>query len=160
MKKIGAILFLTVVLISCQNSENKEVENAPTTASLLFDIEGVYTFSDTLSKCYLTLEIAKEIELYTYNLKTTTRSLSGEISLEENEDNDAYFLILNGIEWSEYYGALDENSEPIDQDIELPVGLEGTIVENEITIQNYGNSMNSYLQLVECDVKYIHLKKQ
>jgi hypothetical protein len=160
MKKIGAILFLTVVSISCQNSDKKEVENAPTTASLLFDIEGVYAFSDTLSKCNLTLEITKEIELYKYHLKTTTRSLTGEISLEENEENDAYFLILNGIEWSEYYGALDENSEPIDQDIALPEGLEGTIDENEIIIQNSGNSMNSYLQLGECDVKYIHLEKQ
>jgi hypothetical protein len=148
MKKIGAILFLTVVSISCQNSDKKEVENAPTTASLLFDIEGVYAFSDTLSKCNLTLEITKEIELYKYHLKTTTRSLTGEISLEENEENDAY------------YGALDENSEPIDQDIALPEGLEGTIDENEIIIQNSGNSMNSYLQLGECDVKYIHLEKQ
>jgi hypothetical protein len=160
MKKIGAILFLTAVFISCQNSEKKEIEDSLSTETLLFDIEGIYTFSDTLSKCNLTLEITKEIEVYKYNLKTTTRSLTGEISLEENEENDAYFLILNGIEWSEYYGALDENSEPIDQDIALPEGLEGTIDENEIIIQNSGNSMNSYLQLGECDVKYIHLEKQ
>ncbi|MFT6138457.1 MAG: hypothetical protein ACJA0U_001233 [Salibacteraceae bacterium] len=160
MKKTIQILLLTLVLISCQNSEKKEIENSSSTETLLFDIEGIYTFSDTLSKCNLTLEITKEIELYKYKLKTPTRSLKGEISLEANKESDAYSLILNGIEWSENYGALDQNSEPIDQNVALPKGLEGTIDKNEITIQNYGNSMNSYLQLGECDVKYIHLKKQ
>ena len=160
MKRVIQTLFLTLFLTSCQNSENKEIENSSSTEKLLVDIEGVYAFSDTLSKCNLTLEITNEIESYEYKLKTPTRSLAGKISIEENKENNTYNLILNGIEWSEYNGALDENSEPIDQNVSLPNGLEGTLDKNVITIQNAGNSMNSYLQLGECDVKYIHLEKQ
>ncbi|MFT4663755.1 MAG: hypothetical protein ACI9XB_000696 [Gammaproteobacteria bacterium] len=160
MKRVIQTVFLTLVLTSCQNAENKEIQNSSTTQKLLADIEGVYAFSDTLSKCNLTLEITNEIESYEYKLKTPTRSLTGKISIEENKGNDTYNLTLNGIEWSEYYGALDENSEPIDQNVSLPKGLEGTLDKNVITIQNAGNSMNSYLQLGECDVKYIHLEKQ
>jgi hypothetical protein len=160
MKRIIQTLFLTLFLTSFQNSENKKIENSSSTETLLFDIEGDYSFSDTLSKCDLTLVISNEIEYYEYKLTTPTRSLTGKISLEANKDDDTYNVLLNGIEWSEYYGALDDNSEPMDQNVSLPIGLEGTLGENEITIQNYGNAMNSFLQLGECDVKYIHLRKQ
>jgi hypothetical protein len=160
MKSLIQTLLLTLFLTSCQNSENKKIENSSSTEKILLGIEGVYTFSDTLSECNLTLVITNEIEFYEYKLTTPTRSLTGKISLESNNEDDTYNVLLNGIEWSEYYGALDENSEPIDQNVSLPIGLDGTLDKNEITIQNYGNAMNSFLQLGECDVKYIHLRKQ
>lgn len=128
----------------------------------IFDIEGTYTFKDEPSKCDLTITIFKADGDYKYKLITTERNLSGGISLELNERKDGYYINFKGIEWSEYEGAIeaDENENEVEKEVELPTDLNGLIYEGEITIQNSGNAMNYYVKLAECDVKYIHLKKE
>ena len=54
-------------------------------------------------------------------------------------------------------GALDEEGNPIEENLSLPQEISGELNENEIIIQNYGNAMNYYMKLGECDVKYLYL---
>lgn len=56
-------------------------------------------------------------------------------------------------------GGIDLEVETTEDDLSLPQDIVGVLYENEITIQNYGNAMNYYVQLGACDVKYIHLIK-
>ena len=114
---------------------------------------------DSVAKCFLELKIYRKGENYNYKLNTPTRNFSGELTLKLDEKNDGYYITINGIEWTENLGSLDEEGSPLDENIKLPQGLEGFLRENSITIQNYGNSMNYYMQLGECDTKYIALVK-
>lgn len=125
----------------------------------LFEIAGIYKFNDEVSACFLVLEIAEGKEHYTYKLKTPARNLAGNISLKPGEDKDGYYITIDGIAWAENLGALDDEGSPVQEDVGIPQGLEGYLRENSIVIQNYGNSMNYYLQLGECDTKYIELEK-
>ena len=148
----------SAVLESETKQEKSEIN--PNLESELFVIEGIYFFYNDVSKCSLRLDIVKENEYYRYNLKTNTRNLSGSISLNLNEESDGYYVSLDGIEWSENDGPLNAEGAPIEGNIILPQGIKGSIYKAEIVIQNYGNAMNSYLQLGECDEKYILLKKE
>jgi hypothetical protein len=165
------ILFLLFLCFSCKwkeeevSSKREEKMNIPANQPSI-NIEGVYVVfnePDEAEKCAITITIQKAGEEYNYKFKTESRSLVGKVSLELNEDKDGYYITFEGIEWSEYEGELvmDKDGDyHAKEELELPVGINGLIQENQITIQNYGNSMNSYTQLGECGKKYIILKKQ
>ena len=38
--------------------------------------------------------------------------------------------------------------------------IEAQIIDDELIIQNYGNAMNNYHHIKDCNVKYIHLTKK
>lgn len=136
----------------------KEINNLPK------NIEGIYKTknnSDEIEICNLTIKITKKNGEYFYNYKSESRILNGKVSFSRNiEDNETY-IILEGIEWSEYSGDVsnqdDENYE--EKELELPNEIGGLFNENEITIQNYGNAMNYYVKLNDCGKKYIEFKK-
>jgi hypothetical protein len=44
--------------------------------------------------------------------------------------------------------------------METPVDIGATYVKDTLTIQNYGNAMNSYTKIEECGRKYIQLIKK
>ena len=92
-------------------------------------------------------------------MNTNTRKLSGIAKIDLNERKDGYNITFENIEWSEYLGAIDPEGETSEEDLPLPQDIGGVLYKNEITIQNYGNAMNYYVKLGECDVKYIHLVK-
>ena len=126
------------------------------------NIEGIYKTENSENKietCNLTLTITKKNGKYSYNYKSESRTLNGKVSFYR--DIDEAYITLEGIKWAEYEGDVtnqdDENYE--EKDLELPIGIEGSISENEILIQNDGNNMNYYVKLNDCGVKYIHLKK-
>ena len=126
------------------------------------NIEGVYKTENSENKietCNLILTITKKNGKYSYNYKSESRTLNGKVSFYR--DIDEAYITLEGIKWAEYEGDVtnqgDENYE--EKDLELPIGIDGSLSENEILIQNDGNAMNYYVKLNDCGVKYIHLKK-
>jgi hypothetical protein len=126
-------------------------------------IEGTYVVinePEESDQCAIKIIIKKASEGYIYKFKTETRSLSGKLSVEATERKDGYYINLEGIEWSEYEGELNDDGEAKATDLALHTGINGVIQDNEITIQNTGNSMNYYVKLEDCGKKYIRLKKQ
>ncbi|MDI9311485.1 MAG: hypothetical protein QM535_14830 [Limnohabitans sp.] len=164
------ILLCTLLLaLACKERESKNNTTpktktvAPISNESVFNIEGIYkidTDSAETAYCNIEISIKKVNKEYHYELKTEKRKLSGVVTLKHNEQNNGYYITLEGIEWSEYEGSLDKEGEAKEDSLELPVGIQGVLSNNEITIQNYGNSMNYYVQLSDCDEKYIILEKK
>ena len=166
---VAAVSCILLLFSSCTNinSNTKKVIAAPILEKRQSGnsdkIEGTYTVindPNEVEKCTLTITIKKGAKGYVYDFKSDSRSLTGKVSLEENEDKNGHYITFEGIEWSEYEGELDEDGEPKSKEpLELPVGLNGVLEQNQITFQNYGNSMNYYVQLADCGKKYIVLEK-
>ena len=51
-------------------------------------------------------------------------------------------------------------SETDSKQLEIPVGIGANYATDTLTIQNYGNAMNSYTKISECGRKYIQLIKK
>jgi hypothetical protein len=77
-------------------------------------------------------------------------------------DGDETYIILQGIRWHKNLGMLQDDEDASEmEDREPTYGLELFWFDGELTLQNYGNSMNYYLKLAECyDDKYINLERQ
>mgnify|MGYP003585327353 CR=1 FL=1 len=131
--------------------------NIEKSRKLLFDIEGEYFFKAETTGCKMNLTLYYANNQLKYKLKTNTREISDNATLQLNERKDGYYITFENIEWSEYLGALDEEGNPIEENLSLPQEISGELNENEIIIQNYGNAMNYYMKLGECDVKYLYL---
>ena len=93
-------------------------------------------------------------------LVTKTRDLTGAAEIELNKKKDDYYLAPNNLEWSENEGALNVEGEPIEADIKLPTDVQAVLYKDEITIQNAGKAMNNCVEVGECDLKYIILKRK
>ncbi|RUT69691.1 hypothetical protein D0817_13795 [Flavobacterium cupreum] len=125
--------------------------------------EGIYTSED----CDLSVQITKTKEGYAYFLQTSTRKVNGKATIAQNESGEKY-VTLEGIQWDDYEGDISNeeekdsvsNPEKTAKDMEIPVGIDASYVKDTLTIQNYGNSMNSYTKISECGAKYIRLVKQ
>ena len=133
-------------------------------------IEGVYETqpeSDNNDECQISIEISKTKTSYSYFLKTKIRELKGIANLTTNESGEK-IIVLEGIEWDEYEGDIsreEENDSIADsgtnsQELKIPVGIGASYTKDTLTIQNYGNAMNSYTKLSECGRKYIQLIKK
>ena len=127
-------------------------------------IEGIYKTEineNEIETCNLTIKITKKNGEYYYNYKSESRNLNGKVSFSRNIEENEIYIVLEGIEWSEYSGDVsnqdDENYE--EKELELPNEIDGLFNENEITIQNSGNAMNYYVKLNDCGKKYIEFKK-
>lgn len=181
--KITSILVCFLIFISCNEEKKTNLANkkkieqiviaypkpaitdtvVKTKSSIkktIFPIEGKYVIEKDDSSCEISLVLSYNRDQLVYKLTTNTRTLADRAEIELNEHKDGYYLTLTNIEWSENEGALNEEGEPIDPDVTLPTEVQGLIQKNQITIQNAGNSMNYYVQIGECDAKYIHLIKK
>ena len=178
--KTAPLLLCVLIFISC-NEENKTnhrskekiekivnaepkqaktdtlVKTKSTIKKTKFPIEGTYVTEDDDSTCKMKLTLSYKADQLVYKLTTNTRTLTDKAEIELNEHKDGYYLTLKNIEWSENEGALNDEGEPTNPDITLPTEIQGALEKNQITIQNAGNSMNYYIQIGECDLKYIHL---
>jgi len=126
----------------------------------LFNVEGSYSLEPSNSDCKFDLTLYRQKGQLRYKLVTKSRNLTGAAEIELNEKKDGYYLSLKDLEWSENEGALNDEGEPIEEDIEIPTTVQGVMYKDEITIQNAGNSMNYYVKIGECDLKYIILKRK
>ncbi|WP_291147744.1 hypothetical protein [Flavobacterium sp. UBA7680] len=177
MKKYYCLFVTLILLSSCSDKKPAAATEANIPKDTIAlqtnknesSIEGIYQTQleeNDSGDCKISLEISKTKDVYSYFLKTKTRQLRGIANFTTEETGEKY-LVLEGIKWDEYEGDIsheEENdsisdSETSSKELEIPVGIEASYVKDTLTIQNYGNSMNSYTKLSECGRKYIRLIK-
>ena len=175
--KITIITFSLLSLSAC-NDKSKIVAKESNPKEVAIDstyknnesIEGLYKTQpdpNSTDECEMSVEISKVKNDYVYFLKTKLRKLKGKATLATNESGGK-IIVLEGIQWDEYEGDIsreEENdsvadSEANSQQLEIPVGIGASYTKDTLTIQNYGNAMNSYTKLSECGRKYIQLIKR
>lgn len=170
-------ILIVIILLSCNNKAETVVENnkpviADTiqTKKIQESIEGFYETKDdpdNTGECAISVEITKEKDGYLYFLQTKLRKLKGKATFTANESGEKY-LVLEGIKWDEYEGDISNEEETdsisdsntASKELEIPVGIGAGYVKDTLTIQNYGNAMNSYTKISECGRKYIQLIKK
>ncbi|RZJ54314.1 MAG: hypothetical protein EOO44_05490 [Flavobacterium sp.] len=127
-------------------------------------IEGIYSTqadSNESSECKISVEITKTKDGYSYIFKTKSKNLKGVAEL--TEESGEKILVLKGIKWDYYEGEMsdEEGSDSIsDKEPVIPVDIGASYVQDTLTIQNYGNAMNSYTKIEDCGRKYIQLIKK
>ena len=125
------LLILTLFIISsCGQTRKKDI---------LEDYSGTYK-TDAAKGCAIELIITKQTDGYHYKIKTSTRNQEGLLEVAKIEQT--VYVRFNGL----------LGTEPKDE-------IEGQYTNNSIVIQNYGSSMNQYLNFSECDIKYLELLK-
>lgn len=170
LNKITIVLFSTILISACNDKKAESVtqkSNSDTIVKLEIakideSIKGVYKANG----CDISVEITETKDGYHYFLKTNVRKVKGKATFSTNESGEKY-LVLEGIKWDEYEGDIsneEENDSVADSkpkpELEIPVGIDASYVKDTLTIQNYGNSMNSYTKISECGEKYIQLIKK
>jgi uncharacterized protein (DUF2225 family) len=136
-KWLVTLLALSICSYVHVNAQNRSKTQATV------KIAGTYSTvneEDDIGKCDIKVVISKQKDGYYYDLRTDKRHKKGKVKLTKSD--------------AQYISFMD-----------LPAGenngdLHGLLTENEILIQNTGNSMNEYTRLSECDRKYIRLVKQ
>lgn len=113
--------------------------------------------------CDMSVRISKIKGHYVYSFNISGKTRKGKVTVQWGKGKEDTYITFEGIEWAEYEG--DISNETDDQrsskpQMKLPVGVSGQLSDKEITIQNYGNSMNYYVVFAECGQKYISLVKQ
>ena len=125
-------LLLTVLALSC------------TSQKVVKSNEGVYKVisisNDGSPPCNLSLTLKED----TYEFKGVTTA-KGKYSLG-NEGSEKFIIFL-GLK----YGETDDRYQNEDRDVS------GSVLQDTIIIQNYGNSINDFITLRACDEKYIYL---
>lgn len=171
--KLSVTLFVTFFILSCNKSkpivqqDNPKVIAIDSTNNKREAIDGFYetqSEQNSTDECKISVEIKKAKNGYTYFLKTNLRKLKGIATFTTNESGEKY-ITLEGIKWDEFEGDIsrEEESDSTETDhkeLEIPIGIDASYVKDTLTIQNYGNSMNSYTKLSECGRKYIQLIKK
>ena len=168
--KVAVLLFSTILISACNDKKVQSVtqkNNSDTIVALQTtktdeSLKGVYKANG----CDISIEITETKDGYQYFLKTNARKVKGKATFSTNESGEKY-LALEGIKWDEYEGDIsnqEENDSVSDSkpepELEIPVGIDASYVKDTLTIQNYGNSMNSYTKISECGEKYIQLIKK
>lgn len=164
--RIFTILCFYFVLISCNQKTAKPIDTETLKEEKIVlktnekrdEIEGTYTSKE----CDLSLAISKIKNEYQYILKTSIRTLKGKATYSKNSNGEKY-VTLDGIQWDEYEGDIsneDENDSIPAKELEIPVGIDALYTKDTLTIQNYGNAMNSYTKISECGLKFIQLIKK
>lgn len=164
------IFIITIVFFSaCNNKKNESpiLKKEPNTTVKLpvnkEDYEGLYTTrtdAHNIEDCTISLQITKTKDGYTYSLTTDSRNVNGKATFSTNESGEKY-VVLEGIKWDEYEGDITNEEDSIrTKELEIPIGIDASFIEDTITIQNYGNAMNYYTKLGECGAKYIQLVKK
>lgn len=159
------LIFLSsfyLILTSCNQktetisiSTNSKEEAIHSETNLKDEIEGTYKADG----CDLSVIISKIKNDYQYILKTNIRTLKGKASYSKNSSGESY-ITLKGIQWDEYEGDISNEDDSIPKkELEIPVGIDALYEKDTLTIQNYGNAMNSYTKISECGLKYIQLIK-
>lgn len=164
--KLATIIIAILFLSACndkkkdviiQEKDSKSLANIPIKESKE-SIEGTYVSNE----CELSVEITKTKNGFAYFLQTSQRKLKGKATFTKNKSGESY-VVLEGIKWDDYEGDIsnqEENDTIPSKELEIPVGIDASYVKDTLTIQNYGNAMNSYTKISECGSKYIQLIKK
>jgi len=122
-----------------------------------YSFEGTYKNNHLYGDdCNTILHIKKTDDGYSFILLNGSE-FKGKVSILDGG------IRLEGVPWVSYLGALDDDGNPIEKDLGPMYGIEATVMEEDgnlvLTIQNSGNSMNSY-QILNCGDKMIALEKE
>ncbi|WP_289663745.1 hypothetical protein [Flavobacterium panacagri] len=163
--RFSALLSFYFFLISCNQKAEKIYSNETPKETIISselpaqdEVEGTYKAHG----CDMSIIISKIKTEYHYILKTSIRTLKGKATYTKSSSGEQY-LVLEGIQWDEYEGDIsneEENDSIPRKELEIPVGIDALYVKDTLTIQNYGNAMNSYTKISECGLKYIQLIKK
>ena len=124
----NVLLILTLFIIaSCGQPPKKVTE----------EYAGTYK-TDTTKGCSIELIITSQPDGYHYKIKTSIREQEGLLAITKSEQE--VYLTFTGL----------LGTEPKDE-------IEGKFINHKIVIQNFGSSMNQYLNFSECDIKYLEL---
>ena len=135
------LLFIFISVFYIGNSVGKKNKNKTV-------LEGYYVSiaTDGNETCKMTIEIQNYFRgNYKYILKTEKRDLKGRLQL--SFDKNGYVAYFKGIKFNEPRKGFENEY------------ISASVHNDTIKIQNYGNSMNNYLQINECDQKFIYLVK-
>jgi len=102
------------------------------------NLPGTYESAEAID-CALRVTVSSRGDRYFYHLKTSERDARGTLQ-SENEENVINFMGLRA-------------------DYPEKTTVSALYLDGAILIQNYGNAMNEYTFLSECDQKYIELHK-
>lgn len=175
ISKITTAFLLLSFLSACENKPKPIVEKDTPDSNISLEtkankesVEGLYetrTEPGASNDCKISVEITKTKNGYTYFLNTKLRKLKGKATFITNESGEKV-IVLEDIPWDEFEGDISNEGETDSiestesKEVEIPVGIGANYVKDTLTIQNYGNSMNSYTKLSECGRKYIQLIKK
>ncbi|WET00786.1 hypothetical protein [Flavobacterium sp. YJ01] len=157
MKKTLIFLSFFYLILTACNQKTKTIPIAESSKNEIItsekhskdEIEGTYKAEG----CDLSVIISKIKDDYQYIFKSNLRTLKGKATYSKNNSGEQY-ITLEGIQWDEYEGDISDESDSV------PVGIDALYAKDTLTIQNYGNSMNSYTKISECGLKYIQLIKK
>ncbi len=144
--KIFVVALMLLFSFSCGDSGDKnasteensdKVENSQPGNSIP-DITGYYRLPEL--GCNIALTIVKENGVLKYYFKGEHLDLEGTALVHVEED--IYYVTFDG---------------PIGNT--PPKTVSGQFIDNTITIQNYGNTMNDYHHFQDCGDKYLEFKK-
>lgn len=162
--RILLLAVVTLFIVSCQEMADKPKEQVMKGIPLIIqpkdDYAGTYKIvndSTETYNCDLSLNITKSTDGYIYCLITDKRNVKSSAVIKKQ--SDGIYITLNNLPWDEYEGDVT-NEKAEQQEKEVPLAVTALINGDSITIQNYGNAMNSYTVLSECGRKYIVLVKQ
>jgi len=124
----NVLLILTLFIFSSCGQANKKAVQ---------EYDGTYKTTDSTG-CSMEVVITSQSDGYHFKIKTTTKEQEGLLAVTKT-DTEVYLR---------FTGLL--GAEPKDE-------IEGQYIDHKIVIQNYGSSMNEYLNFSECDQKYIEL---
>ena len=132
-----------------------------TSAVFAQNISGFYEEqAENEETCIISLQIEKKEEAYRYHLITAVKNQKGRARLKKDTEGKGVYIVLEGIKWSETSeeAALPKHGKTIGK--EAAYDVDAFFTDEEMVIQNTGNSMNYFVKLGECDKKYIHLIKK
>ena len=166
------LLYLSIfgsIIVSCNKKTETISDKKPERIISFSNKKPVVSAKDSISgtyiskaeDCNITLIISKDKKDYKYTFTTQNRSLKGKAVFSKSSSGEKY-ISLEGIQWDEYEGDIsneDDTDSDNSKELEIPVGIDALYVKDTLTIQNYGNAMNSYTKISECGLKYIQLIK-
>ena len=151
------IFVVSEKLSEYQAIKNNNISSSVEKSDELSNLEGTYKNNNLHGDdCKTILHIKKTDNGYSFIL-ISGRNFRGKVSILDGG------IRLEGVPWVSYLGALDEDGNPIEKDLDPMYGIDFIMHEENgnlvLTTQNSGNSMNSY-QKLNCEDKIIALEKE
>jgi len=124
------ILFIIILIIISSCGKLNKKENQ--------EFTGMFKLDN--NNCFIELIITSNNDNFHYQIKTNKLDQDGQLEITKS-GNEVYLRFIG------LFG-----TEPKEEII-------GQYINKKIVIQNYGNAMNKFIRLSECDMKYLELEK-
>jgi hypothetical protein len=130
------------------------------------DISGTYVsapLEEGGNACDLWVKISKQNGQYSYRFSVLGTIKKGNVTIAKSDDPNqkGWLITFLNMPWASYEGDISDpdKADSTSTTLKLPTEITALLSDNELTFQNYGNSMNAYTVIQECDQKFIRLVK-